>query len=215
MSTPQAPAGWYDDGQHPGRQRYWDGERWTEHFHPPIAPAAVPPAPVRAARQGGSRRYWAWLAPVLVVVVAGGTVLGLALGGVFGGNDSPTGAIGQLIAGSNERDCGKILASTTIELGESMSTFYCGEPQEGDEYWTVAFRPTQTFATEHGATVLGILTQTGESVSDSHSTCYAITTVIDRGRWRVAALRGDGLPSDVELDETAPRYCTGTPELAQ
>ncbi|UNK71992.1 DUF2510 domain-containing protein [Microbacterium sp. H1-D42] len=29
MST---PAGWYDDGS--GRQRWWDGEQWTEHFAP-------------------------------------------------------------------------------------------------------------------------------------------------------------------------------------
>lgn len=29
MST---PAGWYDDGS--GRQRWWDGQRWTEHFAP-------------------------------------------------------------------------------------------------------------------------------------------------------------------------------------
>jgi hypothetical protein len=33
------PAGWYDDGS--GRQRYWDGEQWTEHF----APVATPPGP--------------------------------------------------------------------------------------------------------------------------------------------------------------------------
>lgn len=26
------PAGWYDDGS--GRQRWWDGEQWTEHFAP-------------------------------------------------------------------------------------------------------------------------------------------------------------------------------------
>lgn len=26
------PAGWYDDGS--GRQRWWDGERWTDHFAP-------------------------------------------------------------------------------------------------------------------------------------------------------------------------------------
>lgn len=29
MST---PAGWYDDGS--GRQRWWDGQQWTEHFAP-------------------------------------------------------------------------------------------------------------------------------------------------------------------------------------
>ncbi|MFK4762907.1 DUF2510 domain-containing protein [Microbacterium sp. ZW T5_45] len=24
------PAGWYDDGS--GRQRWWDGQKWTEQF---------------------------------------------------------------------------------------------------------------------------------------------------------------------------------------
>lgn len=32
------PAGWYDDGS--GRQRWWDGQQWTEHF----APEAAAPA---------------------------------------------------------------------------------------------------------------------------------------------------------------------------
>ncbi len=45
------PAGWYDDGS--GRQRYWDGAQWTEHFAPaaapPSAPAAAPVAPVAPA----------------------------------------------------------------------------------------------------------------------------------------------------------------------
>ncbi|MHC9043733.1 DUF2510 domain-containing protein [Microbacterium saperdae] len=34
------PAGWYDDGS--GRQRWWDGQQWTEHFAPEAA------APVEA-----------------------------------------------------------------------------------------------------------------------------------------------------------------------
>jgi hypothetical protein len=28
------PAGWYDDPQQPRKQRYWDGNQWTEHFKP-------------------------------------------------------------------------------------------------------------------------------------------------------------------------------------
>ncbi|WP_350351945.1 DUF2510 domain-containing protein [Microbacterium sp. A8/3-1] len=37
------PAGWYDDGS--GRQRWWDGQQWTEHFAPeaPAAPEAAAP----------------------------------------------------------------------------------------------------------------------------------------------------------------------------
>ncbi|MFF7293506.1 DUF2510 domain-containing protein [Microbacterium sp. NPDC008134] len=36
------PAGWYDDGS--GRQRWWDGEQWTEHFAPETsAPEASTP----------------------------------------------------------------------------------------------------------------------------------------------------------------------------
>ncbi|WP_431071756.1 DUF2510 domain-containing protein [Microbacterium phyllosphaerae] len=33
------PAGWYDDGS--GRQRWWDGTQWTEHFAPIAEPAAA------------------------------------------------------------------------------------------------------------------------------------------------------------------------------
>lgn len=29
------PAGWYDDGS--GRQRWWDGQQWTEHLAPDVA----------------------------------------------------------------------------------------------------------------------------------------------------------------------------------
>ncbi len=36
------PAGWYDDGS--GRQRWWDGQQWTEHFAPEAPAAAEVPA---------------------------------------------------------------------------------------------------------------------------------------------------------------------------
>ncbi|MFS0854470.1 DUF2510 domain-containing protein [Microbacterium sp. 179-I 3D4 NHS] len=38
------PAGWYDDGS--GRQRWWDGQQWTEHFAPEVpSPEAETPTP--------------------------------------------------------------------------------------------------------------------------------------------------------------------------
>ncbi|WP_430592110.1 DUF2510 domain-containing protein [Humidisolicoccus flavus] len=50
------PAGWHDDGS--GRQRWWDGQRWTEH----VAPA-----------QGGSA---AWMAPPPATTARVSPVLG-------------------------------------------------------------------------------------------------------------------------------------------
>jgi hypothetical protein len=44
------PAGWYDDPEQPGQQRYWDGSAWTEHRAPgaetPAPPPAAPAAPM-------------------------------------------------------------------------------------------------------------------------------------------------------------------------
>jgi hypothetical protein len=49
-----APAGWYPQPDGSGGQRWWDGERWTEHTSPLTAPAVAPvyaaaPAAVPAA----------------------------------------------------------------------------------------------------------------------------------------------------------------------
>lgn len=48
----ETPAGWYDDGS--GRQRWWDGVRWTDQYASPQQPSMPPvvpgsPAPVMAA----------------------------------------------------------------------------------------------------------------------------------------------------------------------
>lgn len=45
------PAGWYDDGS--GRQRWWDGQQWTEHFAPEAAAPAEEEAAVPAAPAAG------------------------------------------------------------------------------------------------------------------------------------------------------------------
>jgi len=43
MQTPGTPAGWYPDPTRSGVQRYWDGEMWTDHYHPAV-PSMVGPA---------------------------------------------------------------------------------------------------------------------------------------------------------------------------
>ncbi|PKW25712.1 DUF4352 domain-containing protein [Phycicoccus duodecadis] len=75
------PAGWYP--QPDGQQRYWDGQRWTEHF----APGAPDAAAVGALSAGVAPRPWfkkkRYLIPAGVV---GLIVFGSALGG---GGDQP------------------------------------------------------------------------------------------------------------------------------
>ncbi len=57
MST---PAGWYDDGS--GRQRWWDGTQWTEHFAPEQQPA-VPAAPEQWTPDAQTEQYAPYTPP--------------------------------------------------------------------------------------------------------------------------------------------------------
>lgn len=58
MST---PAGWYDDGS--GRQRWWDGQQWTDNYADQQAAPAAEPAPEAAAPQADDERKYADEAP--------------------------------------------------------------------------------------------------------------------------------------------------------
>src|SRR3954467_6958493 len=53
MSTPTSerpvPAGWYQDIDVQGQQRYWDGKAWTEHVAPILPPPPPSAGPANAA----------------------------------------------------------------------------------------------------------------------------------------------------------------------
>jgi hypothetical protein len=94
------PPGWYTDPDGPG-QRWWDGERWTEHvsevefvLHPPSAyvpqhpvpPSAPPPPPAPELERDrpGSPPALFWALPVIVVLMitgAAGTWISVSVGG--------------------------------------------------------------------------------------------------------------------------------------
>lgn len=60
------PAGWYDDGS--GRQRWWDGERWTDLFAPPGGHGGGPEA---SSLSGGEASFGSAGAPVPYVGAPG------------------------------------------------------------------------------------------------------------------------------------------------
>jgi hypothetical protein len=78
-----APAGWFQDPEHPEQLRYWDGVQWTEHRSPmpagTPAPTTTPPSPatpvIPVSQQGrGKGTWWQWTLGVLVVLMVLGAL---------------------------------------------------------------------------------------------------------------------------------------------
>ena len=84
------PAGWYP--QEDGRQRYWDGEKWTEHFAPGSTQGTSPMAqPMPGSAALGSTPQRPWFKKKRFIIPAGlvaFVILGSALSG--GGDDPST-----------------------------------------------------------------------------------------------------------------------------
>jgi hypothetical protein len=61
MTTPLPPAGWFPDPSDPGRQRWWDGTRWTEFSTDRQSSGSAPQTPVALAPSAiapGRRFVW-------------------------------------------------------------------------------------------------------------------------------------------------------------
>jgi hypothetical protein len=71
----QPRAGWYPDPSDPSRQRYFDGNAWTENYAPFPAP---PPGVGQPAKPGKQQWNWKWIAGVgaaavvLIAIASGG-----------------------------------------------------------------------------------------------------------------------------------------------
>ncbi len=132
------PAGWYDDGS--GRQRYWDGAQWTEHFAPVIPPPAAPAAPPSpTAPQPGAEVFAAApshdpaaLAPrkksrvglyiglgigaLLILIIGAVVAVVLGMKNLLGG---PTDAFNELADAWQAKDCA---AEYAVSIDSSTTT---------------------------------------------------------------------------------------------
>jgi archaellum component FlaG (FlaF/FlaG flagellin family) len=87
--TPSTPPGWYASPDGSGGQRYWDGQKWTDHTAPPTAPAAPytqQPSVSGQQKKGKGCLFWGFI--VLVVVVVIGLIAAVAGGGSSPSSDS-------------------------------------------------------------------------------------------------------------------------------
>jgi hypothetical protein len=149
-------AGWYPDPAGSGRQRYFDGQNWTEHFSP-VAPQLAPgqyaqPIPVAKSKKSPIRVLLAVVGAV-VVFFAVTTAIGEKSGN-SGGNTAEPGTVasdGQFtfnVAGVTRSTKESLMADPQGEwvvvaidianTGDKAATFFPGNQKlidaEGREY---------------------------------------------------------------------------------
>lgn len=96
MST---PAGWHQ--QPDGRERYWDGQQWTDQYREGGASAPPPPAP--AKKSGGCLK---WVLIAIAALVLLGILAVLLGGGDDEGTPSGSGNTSQTTEGADSPDSG-------------------------------------------------------------------------------------------------------------
>ncbi len=111
------PAGWYPDSNQPGTQRYWDGQRWTEH----TAPLHTGGAPVGggAAAAGGAyggERIDTWLWQSIVATLLCCLPLGV-VGIVFAAQAQSAINVGNLDEARAKANTAKTMTLIAVGIG--------------------------------------------------------------------------------------------------
>lgn len=135
-----SPAGWYPNPDNDGRLRYWDGERWTEHYHQPDVPPAPSPSPVSVVSLPVKRM--STLRTVLIVV---GAIFGVLV---------ILGAIGAIIGTDTDSESGDDKDASTTASQEPEPSESVSADEESDERSDVeSAEPTKEAVSEEDALV--------------------------------------------------------------
>lgn len=149
MSGQQPAAGWYPDPDDPAKQRYWDGQQWTDHRAKAMA---VNYEQAQELRNRGARKAF------IVLGVVGGAVALFAIASSLTSNDETTAdstttsdtaqeAPAAVDDAEDESRCTKVPQSVLKELGSGIK-LTDGWAVRSDDYnkvWFVAARYVNTW----------------------------------------------------------------------
>jgi hypothetical protein len=166
------PAGWYDDPEQPGQQRWWDGNAWTEQRAPgtaaPAAPTPPPAAPmpppmappVAAPAKKSNKVLW------IVLGVLGGLVLLVIIGiaAITFLGDSPTDVVEKNLPAALEDNY------RAQNLDVTVSKADCGSvPSDDGPFTTKCTITIDGLAEPIQATIYGTIDGTTVNVDDATS----------------------------------------------
>ena len=115
MSTPMP--GWYPDPESPGRQRFWDGQQWTDaRAYPDSEVGATQPAPTTKSSGSGA---WPW---VVGLIVVGAILLGLAYMVTQSGDSNETPTPNPTVTETERETATATATATTTETATAEPT---------------------------------------------------------------------------------------------
>ncbi len=194
-----SPPGWYDDGQHPGSLRWWNGMAWTEHYQPVVASPPTPLLSEPALQQGLAQAYpelygttakkpawpWALAAGCVAFLVIVGVVAWLLITTVFDVTAGPRQAIATFDRAWDQGDC-ELLRSVTTEAYQTNENF------DGDIcQWLITDTPAYEIdvlsVSVAGDSAIATTRERWTDTDGSFDEAYQYRFVRTAGAWRIDA----------------------------